>query len=102
MKEYTQAQQCQKDVEAGVRHDQVKELPAIYYSYKLRGVIVHQGSLDHGHYYAYAQDEELNGCPEEDKWLEFNDLQITKFDLRQLKQDTFGTKDPMYVLVLYP
>ena len=37
-----------------------------YYEYKLKGVVVHTGTADFGHYYSYIQVRE-------GEWYEFND-----------------------------
>jgi len=71
-----------------------------YYDYYLVGVVVHVGSADSGHYYSYINtiregdgnisyfnpnDENVNLS-----WLEFNDSTISKFDISQLEEETFG------------
>jgi len=40
--------------------------------YKLKGVVVHIGQAEFGHYYSYIDTEE--------QWLEFNDTNIDAFD----------------------
>jgi ubiquitin C-terminal hydrolase len=41
-------------------------MPNDYYDYKLRGIVVHYGSAEAGHYYSYIKDEKK-------QWHEFND-----------------------------
>ena len=41
--------------------------------YRLFAVIVHTGSLDNGHYYAY-------GLNDRDQWFEYDDAKITAID----------------------
>ncbi len=45
---------------------QMKENDKIVYS--LFSVIIHEGSLDNGHYYAF--------CKEGEEWFEFNDEKV--------------------------
>lgn len=73
---------------ADLGKNEPKTLPKSYYTYKLRGVIVHSGSINHGHYYSFIRDSERS----EDYWLEFNDELIRKFDLKDLKEEAFGDK----------
>ncbi|RHZ38641.1 hypothetical protein DYB26_008446, partial [Aphanomyces astaci] len=55
--------------------------------YDLVGCVVHMGSTESGHYYSLVQDRS-NG-----EWVEFNDEQVTKFDLGQLETECFGGAD---------
>ena len=41
--------------------------------YSLRGVVVHQGSADSGHYYSFIREEE-------ERWVEFNDTIVMEAD----------------------
>jgi ubiquitin carboxyl-terminal hydrolase 34 len=51
--------------------------------YELRGVLVHTGSADAGHYYSYVRERNQNNPNEVGRWLEFNDKNVTFFDPRQ-------------------
>ncbi|KNC50218.1 uncharacterized protein AMSG_11972 [Thecamonas trahens ATCC 50062] len=51
--------------------------------YQLRGVLVHLGSADSGHYYSFIR----TGSAE---WFEFNDTLVEPFDARDLPDATFG------------
>ena len=55
--------------------------------YRLKSVVVHIGHSEGGHYYAYIKDEKTN------IWHQFNDTSVTKFDIRDLKRETFGGKE---------
>lgn len=57
--------------------------PNEYYDYKLRGVIVHYGSSEAGHYYSYIRDQK-------NSWYEFNDDQIISFNPQDLPEETYG------------
>lgn len=59
-------------------------LPDIYYKYKLKGVVVHYGTTEGGHYYSFIKHRECN------KWYEFNDTVVRDYDLANLPEDTFG------------
>ena len=48
-----------------------------YFTYKLKGIVVHTGSADSGHYYSYAEGK--NG-----KWVEFNDETVSYFDKKKI------------------
>lgn len=59
-------------------------LPDIYYKYKLKGVVVHYGTTEGGHYYSFIKHREQN------QWFEFNDINVRDYDLSNLPEDTFG------------
>lgn len=46
--------------------------PDEYYDFKLRGVIVHYGTSEAGHYYSYIKDS--------NEWFEFNDEMVMPFN----------------------
>lgn len=60
-----------------------------YYNYSLKGVVIHMGTSDSGHYYSLIQDTSKK-TPE---WLEFNDTLIKKFDINDLAFEAFGGED---------
>jgi ubiquitin C-terminal hydrolase len=62
--------------------------PNEYYQYRLRGVVVHTGSANGGHYYSYIQERTSDGS--EGNWFQFNDQSVTPFDPVQLPDATFG------------
>ncbi|KAL4448730.1 hypothetical protein ABPG74_012819 [Tetrahymena malaccensis] len=57
--------------------------PPEYYKYRLKGITVHQGTAELGHYYSYINYKE-------DKWLEFNDSKIREFNPQNIEQECFG------------
>lgn len=57
-----------------------------YFNYRLKGVVVHTGSADSGHYYSFVEDNDKG-------WFEFNDIRVTPFDVNNLPDETFGSKD---------
>ena len=44
--------------------------------YKLRGIVVHEGIADAGHYISFISSG--------DKWLEFNDALVSEFDPEEI------------------
>jgi hypothetical protein len=61
--------------------------PDNYYNYRLKGVVVHYGTADGGHYYSYIRWNE-----DEDRFICFNDTNVTEYDPANLPDDTFGGK----------
>ena len=57
------------------------EYPEQYFKYQLNGVVIHIGSADSGHYYSFIRDREKVNAPEDKKWYEFNDTQVTFSDI---------------------
>lgn len=57
-----------------------------YYQYTLVGVLVHSGGVNSGHYYSYIMDRDTK----DHQWFEFNDCQITKFDVNDIPDKCFG------------
>ena len=51
--------------------------------YILKSVVVHMGNTEQGHYYAFIRKEG-------DKWYQFNDTEVTPFDINFLEEETFG------------
>lgn len=61
--------------------------PKDYYEFKLKGIVVHSGTADSGHYYSFIKDyKSENG----EKWYEFNDNIVRDFDLADLSNECFG------------
>jgi ubiquitin carboxyl-terminal hydrolase 34 len=71
-----------------------------YYEYHLTGVVVHYGSADAGHYYSYintirnGNENEAVYNPSDEShatsWLEFNDSNISKFNVTRLEDECYG------------
>ena len=60
------------------------QYPREYYSYSLRGVVVHMGEVNSGHYYSYIKDTRTG------EWYEFNDTLVTPFDPEDMDEKAFG------------
>lgn len=75
----------QKHVKSGTLSESIEVLgDGALYSYKLKGVLVHSGSSEFGHYYSYIC---VNG-----KWMEFNDTKVADFDPtpENIRREWFG------------
>ncbi len=48
--------------------------PPEYFKYQLRGVVVHTGSADSGHYYSFIDNRK-------GAWFEFNDEEVLSFNI---------------------
>lgn len=58
------------------------------WNYKLHGVLVHQGSISNGHYYAMIKPE-----ADSETWLRFDDDKVWKATPTQVFQENFGASD---------
>ena len=56
-------------------------------TFDLTGMVIHEGNSDFGHYYSIIKDNDLN------KWIKFNDDQISEFDEEYLGEECFGMKE---------
>lgn len=64
--------------------------PPQYYEYKLRGVVIHMGTSESGHYYSLIKDGK-------DNWFEFNDNTVTLFDVNDLPYEAYGGEEKISV-----
>ena len=86
MKPYTKeylSSIAQNTQDQGRISEEIHFKPDDYYSYSLRGAVIHHGTSEAGHYYSYIKIGE-------DQWYEFNDEWIEKFDLKEMKKQAFG------------
>ena len=69
--------------------------PFEYYNYKLKGIVVHRGSADSGHYFSYIQTKDAKN---NDRWIEFEDVNIRysftlysrNFNANDIPKECFG------------
>ncbi len=75
------------DVELTEEHLRVlqKAYPDDYYKYKLKGIVIHYGESEHGHYYSFISER----GPDE-KWFQFDDRNVTYFNPRNIPSQAFG------------
>jgi len=57
----------------------------------LRGVVIHLGTAESGHYYSFIKD---NSSPE---WFEFNDNIVRPFDPKDLSSEAFGGEEKLNI-----
>ncbi len=71
------------------------EIYRAYYRYRLRGVVVHMGIMNSGHYYSLIRDTEKEKESSERVpcWVKFNDTSVDPFTISDLEAETFGNKD---------
>ena len=55
--------------------------------FELSGVLVHSGGSEGGHYYSFINDKD--SC----KWYEFNDGNVSDFNIANLKNECFGSEE---------
>lgn len=58
------------------------------WNYKLHGVLVHQGSISNGHYYAM-----IKPTADDNTWLRFDDDKVWKVTPTQVFQENFGANE---------
>ena len=66
-----------------------RRVPEGYYKYNLKGIVVHYGTADQGHYYSFIKDRENKNSG----WFEFNDVLVRDFDPSEIPEETFGGDD---------
>ncbi|KAK6454584.1 ubiquitin carboxyl-terminal hydrolase [Scheffersomyces xylosifermentans] len=65
-----------------------KEVLDQNWTYNLHGVLVHQGSISNGHYYAMIKPQARN-----DTWLRFDDDKVWKVTKGQVFKENFGANE---------
>eukprot|EP00742_Colponemidia_sp_Colp-10_P004877 GILJ01005210.1.p1 GENE.GILJ01005210.1~~GILJ01005210.1.p1 ORF type:complete len:2590 (-),score=405.82 GILJ01005210.1:174-7943(-) len=66
-----------------------KEFPADYFEYQLKGIVIHLGTADSGHYYSLIKEASESG----DQWVEFNDTVVRPFDADLIPSEAFGGEE---------
>ena len=69
--------------------------PDDYYQYRLRGVVIHMGSAEGGHYYCFIQDRSTQ------KWFEFNDTMVREIDPGDIPAEAFGGEEQLNIPSYY-
>lgn len=62
-----------------------ENFPPSYFKYKLGGVVLHEGSWENGHVTSIIKD-----WFSDNEWFLFNDDLVSKFDLKNLREEAFG------------
>ena len=99
---------CTEDIEISGKKFENEDIyikEESYYSYELKGINIHMGSADGGHYFSViniSRDGEGNILMEKkgengdlntdnkNKWLKFNDSHISIFDINDIEKECFG------------
>ena len=90
MKYYTEEYLTTKEhLQHNTNDYQFKTYSDGYYQYKLKGIIVHTGTVNGGHYYSFIQERTIND-DHNSKWYKFNDNIVTEFDPNNIKDECFG------------
>ena len=90
LEKYTQYGLRKKEKKEGnMETEETETFPEGYFDYELKGVVIHMGIADSGHYYSIIQDREKN----EEKWYEFNDTWVKDFDPRDIPNEAFGGEE---------
>lgn len=76
------------DVRPYLDEDLPSQIKDQNWNYKLHGVLVHQGSISNGHYYAMIKPE-----ANEEGWLRFDDDKVWKATPTQVFQENFGASE---------
>ena len=63
-------------------------LPKDYYLYRLRGIVIHSGSAENGHYYSYIASEH--------RWVEFNDVWVSLVNPHSIPNDCYGGEEKLH------
>ena len=66
-----------------------------YYEYELKGINVHMGNAEGGHYISIIKvdKENKNDNEEKDKWYKFNDSKVKEFDINNIEKECFGSNE---------
>ena len=76
--------------------DSLGFLPPDYFEYDLRGVILHSGTTEHGHYTSLISDRDIKNY--QNSWYEFNDSNINQITIEDIKDLSYGGKYKVYFL----
>ena len=93
---------CTEEINKGIKNnsDEIYLKEDEYYEYELKGINVHMGNAQGGHYMSFidierdGQDNNIKSSTENNiiksKWLKFNDSIITEFDTKNIPLESFG------------
>ena len=84
MRPYCQEYLSSSEEEEEEGREKGSECPSYYYSYKLRGILLHEGTADQGHYTSVIYEEE------KEEWFMYNDTHVSSFDPKRIPEVSFG------------
>ncbi|CAG9317591.1 USP34_6 [Blepharisma stoltei] len=64
-----------------------KKYPEEYYKFTLKGIVIHMGTAESGHYYSFIKDRSSG------KWNEFNDTIVRPFNPEDIPNEAFGGEE---------
>lgn len=64
-----------------------------YFEYRLKGIVIHLGIADSGHYYSLIQERGNEGSMGTPIWYEFNDTIVKTFDEKDIPDEAFGGEE---------
>lgn len=64
-----------------MKHENIEKMET---KYRLKGVVIHTGTSEGGHYYSLIRDNNSDG------WLKFNDQNVVPFDEKEIAREGFG------------
>eukprot|EP01083_Nonionella_stella_P218749 784141_1 len=63
------------------------------YIYDLVGIVIHLGTANHGHYYAYSKERSNSTERSNRDWYQFDDHKVSKKEFAAIQKDAFGGSD---------
>jgi len=63
--------------------------------YDLKGVLVHTGTADSGHYYSYIKERRPLPGSSTPRWFHFNDTHVEEFNPEHIPRCTYGGLEPV-------
>ena len=57
-----------------------------YFNFKLRGITIHRGTAESGHYYSIIKDKK-------GRWLEFNDINVREINFNDIAEIAYGQEN---------
>ncbi|CAG9315438.1 USP34_5 [Blepharisma stoltei] len=64
-----------------------RKYPDEYYKFTLKGIVIHMGTAESGHYYSFIKDRKSG------RWFEFNDTVVREFDPEDIPNEAFGGEE---------
>ena len=81
--EFQEELDMEKFTQEGLENERLR--PKDYYLYGLRGIVIHAGTAEIGHYYSYIYHEGT--------WVEFNDIWVGLVNPQNIANDCFGGEE---------
>jgi ubiquitin C-terminal hydrolase len=73
------------------------------FEYQLRGVVIHKGNAEYGHYTSLIKGDPKDPARQSedlDRWFEFDDARVVPFDMRKFEEECFGPAEDKDVMTL--